>query len=549
MIRKPLCLFALVWLSLSGCSHIDPKIYSQDGPVADGDMLVEGSQGEPKHLMPPLAVTVTDFGLDYLVFDGLARYDENFNPIPDLAERWTISKDGKVITYYLRKGVRFHDGVEFTAADVLFTYQVNADPKVNSTKATYYEEIKNVEALDPYTVRVNFKKPYPPALGETFDMILPKHLLEGQDINKSDFDRHLVGTGPYKFKEWKTGQQIVLEANPDYWAGKPHVQEIVMKIIPDQTTEFLELLNGGIDALGPWFNGGSMTTEQYVKDTENPKIKDFYNLYKTNSFGFSYIGWNLKNPLFQDKKVRQALTMAIDRQTIVQNVLFGQGEVSAGPFHTWAVNPDVKPWPYDPAKAKEYLKEAGWLPGPDGILHKTIAGKDRPFKFTLLIDQEWIENERTATIVQQQLKQVGIQVDLQSYEWAILYSQFLEPRKFDAFFWGWIEDPDPSDNYILFHSSQTGENQSNTCSYSNPQANRLLEEGRETLDLAKRKKIYRKLHSILQEDQPFTFLYTWDRLIAIHKRFKGYRVNPNGVFIHPEQWYVPAAQQKYSVKP
>ncbi len=534
---------------LTGCSHVDPKIYSQDRPVADGDMLVEASNKEPKHLMPPLVPDMVGWCIDnWLVFNGLIRLNENYDPVPSLAEKWTVSKDGKVITYYLRKGVRFQDGVEFTAQDVLFTYQVYSDPKVNGPRGSYYENIKNVEILDPYTVRVNYKKPYPAALGQTFDCILPKHLLEGQDINKSDFDRHPVGTGPYKFVEWKTDQQIVLEANPDYWEGKPHIQKFVMRIIPDQSTEFLDLLNGGIDAIGPWLFG-SMSAEQYVKDTENPKFKDYYNVYKTNTLAYVYIGWNPKNPLFKDKKVRQALTMAIDRQTLIQNVLFGQGTISTGPFHTWANNPDIKPWPFDPAKAREYLKEAGWKPGPDGILHKTIAGKDTPFKFNLLICQGYVESERMATIIQQQLKQLGIQIDVQVYEFGTYWSQYLESRKFEAYIGEWFTDPDPSDTYQIFHSSQTDQNQFNFVSYSNQQVDRLLEEARETFDLTKRKKIYWKIQSILNEDQPYTFLYVPNNFMAIHKRFKGYQMNPNGVLMHPEKWYVPADQQKYSVKP
>ncbi len=543
MIRKAI-FFILVLFLAAGCGRKDPKIYSQDGPVADGDTLVEACTIEPKHLMPPLAADEVPWGIDGLVFNGLARFDENWDPVPCLAEKWTVSKDGKVITYYLRKGVKFHDGVEFTAEDVLFTYKVYSDPKVNTPRGSYYDEIKNVEILDPYTVRVNYKKPYPPALAQTFENILPKHLLEGKDINNCDFDRHPIGTGPYKFVEWKTGQQIVLEANPDYWEGKPHIQRFVMRIIPDPSTMFMELLKGEVDAIGPWLGVG-MSAEQYARQTDTPKFKDYYNGYKTNQLAYVYTGWNPKNPLFKEKKVRQALTMAIDRNSIIQNALFGQGIICTVGFHTWANNPAIKPWPYDPAKAKEYLNEAGWKPGQDGILHKIISGKDTPFKFTLLICQGWVEAEKMGTIIQQQLKQLGIQMDVQVYEYGTWWSQFLEPHKFDAYIGEWFTDPDPADIYQILHSSQMGEHQFNFVSYSNKEADRLMEEGRETFDMKKRQKIYWKIQSILNEDQPYTFLYYPGRLIAIHKRFKGYQMNPNGVRIHPEKWYVPKDQQKY----
>ena len=253
MIRKTLFVLASAFiLVFTGCGKKDPKIYIPDGPAADGDMLVESSGADVRHLMPPLVEETGAADIDSLVFNGLTRFDENFNLEPCLAVKWTVSKDGKIITYFLRKGVHFQDGVEFTANDVLFTYKVYSDPAVNTPEGAMYQDISNVEIMDLYTVKVTYKKPFAPALSQTFDNILPKHLFEGKDINKDDFDRHPVGTGPYKFVEWKTAQQIVLAANPDYWEGAPHIKKFVMKIIPDQSTEFLELLNGGIDAMGAW---------------------------------------------------------------------------------------------------------------------------------------------------------------------------------------------------------------------------------------------------------------------------------------------------------
>ncbi len=552
MIRKPILLLTLASLCFSGCGHKDPKIYDQDGPVADGDMLVESASGDARHLMPPLVDETGGEDIDYLVFDqGLTRFDENFNLQPCLAEKWTVSKDGRVITYYLRKGVKFHDGVELTANDVLFTYKVYADPTVKCPEGEFYQQIKNVEIMDPYIVKVTYKKPFAPALSLTFSSILPEHLLKGQDINKSDFDRHPIGVGPYEFVEWKTAQQIVLKANPNYWGGKPHVQRFVMRIIPDQTTEFLELMNGGIDAMGAWLHGG-MRAEQYVKETDKPKFKDYYNAYKTDELAFSYIGWNEKNPIFNDKKVRQALTMAIDRQTIINNVSYGLGTVCDSPYpiHSWANDPKDKPWPYDLDKAKQYLKQEGWKPGQDGLLHKTLAGKDTPFKFTMILPEGSVSGERVATIVQQQLKQLGIQMEIQLYEWTTLLSQYVNPRKFDAFLGSWSITPDP-DCYQLFHSSQTAEHQFNFVSYKNPQMDRLLIEGQQTMDVEKRKKIYWKIQAILHEDQPYTFMVVPNHLVAVHKRFKGYKVpqlvDPS--LNYPQNWYVPAAQQKYSAQP
>ncbi|HTC19864.1 MAG TPA: ABC transporter substrate-binding protein, partial [bacterium] len=327
MFRKSLAFLAMAAVLFSGCGKVDPKIYSQDGPVADGDSLIESSIGDAKTLNPVLVDESAGGDIAALVFSGLLRYNENMELEPCLAERWTVSKDGKIITYYLRHGVKFHDGVEMTANDVLFTYKTFSDPTVNTPYGADYQYIKSVEIMDPYTVKVIYKKAFAPALSNTFTSILPKHLLEGKDINHDDdFNRHPIGTGPYKFVEWKTAQQIVLEANPDYWEGMPHIKRFVMRIIPDQSSEFLSLLKGETDAMGAWTTG-TLTPEQYARQTDTPKFTDYYNKYQMDQFEYVYLGWNLENPLFKDVKVRRALTMAIDRQSIIQNVVYGLGSV------------------------------------------------------------------------------------------------------------------------------------------------------------------------------------------------------------------------------
>lgn len=542
---RKIFLILSVAIVLSSCGKVDPKIYDQDGPVADGDILIESTVGDLTHLNPALVDDTSSYDVDSLIFNGLVRYNKKMELEPDLAEKWTVSKDGKIITYYLRKGIKFHDGVEFTANDVLFTYKVFSDPGTNTPQGALYQDIKEVQIVDLYTVRVYYKKPYAPALGETFIAILPKHLLEGKDINKDAFDRHPIGTGPYQFVEWKTAQKIVLDANPNYYEGAPHLKKFIMRVIPDQTTEFLELLNGGIDCIGGFMHG-SMTAEQYTRQTDIPKFKNYYNLYKTDELAYSYIGWNNKNPLFKEKKVRQALTMAIDRNSIIQNVGYGLSTICTGPFpkYSWANNPIVKPWPYDPGKSKQYLKQDGWKMGPDGILYKTINGKRTPFKFTLLFVQGGSTAEKVATIVQQQLKLVGISVELQSHEWATHETQYIKPRKYEAFVGAWSINLDP-DCYQLFHSSQMGENQFNLLDYKNSRVDELLVEGLRTLDVKKRQKIYWQLHKILNDEQPCTFLSIPCQLSAIHKRFKGYEMSMVGL-THPEKWYVPLSQQKYN---
>jgi len=546
MFRSRTLMVLAVAALVVGCGRKDPKIYSQDGPVADGDMLVESSIGDAKTLNPPLMSESTGGDIIGLVFNGLLRYDENLKLEGCLAEKWSVSPDGKLITYRLRRGVKFQDGVEFTSADVLFTYQVFTNPKVNTPYASDYKYISRVETPDKYTVKVYYRQPFAPALSATFNMILPKHLLEGKDINTCDFGRNPVGTGPYRFVEWKTAQKIVLEANPDYWEGKPHIQRYVLRIIPDSASCFLSLLKGETDAIGAWTTE-SMSAEQYVRQADNDKFTSRFNKFKTDQFMYVFLGWNLENPLFQDRDVRTALTLALDRNAIIQNVTYGLAKPCTGPFVpiSWAYNPDVKALPFDPEKAKVLLKQAGWTDTDgDGVLDKVINGKKTPFSFKLYTAQGSTSQARIATILQEQYKSVGIHVETVVMEWTVLLSQYVETRKYDAMVMAWQLTPDP-DCYAIWHSSQTGQHQYNQIDYKNPEVDRLLVEGQTTLNQAKRQAIYRKIHQILYDDQACCFLYVPPALSALHKRFKGYHVTPLGLSGHPERWYVPKIQQLY----
>jgi peptide/nickel transport system substrate-binding protein len=336
-----------------------------------------------------------------------------------------------------------------------------------------------------------------------------------------------------------------LEANPDYWEGKPRVKRFVLKIIPDQAAEFLSLLRGETDAIGGWTTG-TISPEQYARQTHTPKFADYYNKYQCDQFVFVYLGWNLENPLFKDVRVRRALTMALDRGAIIQNVVYGLGSIATGPFvpNSWAYNKDVKPLPYDPEGARKLLKEAGWKAGQDGLLHRTDNGKDTPFRFKLYTNQGNVSRERIATIVQQQLKQVGVDCQPQIMEWTTLLSEYINKRKYDAMVMGWMFTPEP-DCYLSWHSSQMGEHQYNMVDYKNKEVDRLLIQGRETLNQDQRARIYHRIHKILYDDVAATFLYVPSALPVVHKRFKGLDVNRNGVGWHPEKWYVPVNQQKY----
>ncbi|HSD95292.1 MAG TPA: ABC transporter substrate-binding protein, partial [Syntrophales bacterium] len=232
----------------------------QDVP-AYGDILVEGSIGDASNLIPLLATDNTSHSISGLIFNGLVKYDRDLNIVGDLAESWDISNDGLVITFHLRKGVHWHDGQPFTAEDVLFTYRLTIDPKTPTAYAGDFLKVKKAEVLDPHTFRVTYDKPFAPALMSWGSSVMPKHLMEGRDVTRSPLARHPIGTGPYRFKEWKTGQKIALVYNPDYFEGRPFIDGRVMRIIPDMATMFLELRARGIDQMG-------LTPLQYTRQTE-----------------------------------------------------------------------------------------------------------------------------------------------------------------------------------------------------------------------------------------------------------------------------------------
>lgn len=497
--------------------------------------FVESSIGDARRLNPVIANDAASGTVNDQLFNGLVKYDKNITLVGDLAERWEVTNSGKTITFYLRKGVKWHDGVEFTAADCLFTYQRFIDPKVVTPYSSSYTDVLTAEAAGKYLFRVTYKEPFSPALESWAMGMLPKHLLEGKDINTDPFNRSPVGTGPYKFKEWVAGQKIVLTANDAYFEGRPKIDQFIFRIIPDSSTMFQELLSGGVDMMG-------LNPLQYLRKSETRRIKENYRKFRYPANAFTYMGYNLTSRLFNDTKVRQALSYAIDRQSIIDGVLLGIGRPCTGPYSdvSWAYNPHAKSYDHDPALARRMLAEAGWKDANgDGILEKD----GKPFRFTVLTNQGNNERIRTAEIIQQNMKEVGIDVNIRVMEWQAFLEQ-VDNHTFDAIILGWSMSRDP-DLYDIWHSSKTKKGEYNFISYRNAEVDRLLVEGRRTFDIEKRKKIYYRIHAILAEEQPYAFLYVPDATPIVHKRFKGIEVAPLGIFYNFREWYVPKDRMEW----
>jgi peptide/nickel transport system substrate-binding protein len=532
-------LYAVLGLLLVGCQPQEVAVSANgaEAKPAYGDTFIEASIGEPSNLLPVLASDSASSDINGLVYNGLLRYDKNLQLEGVLAESWEISADNLTFTFHLRKGVKWHDGAPFTSADVLFTYRMYIDPQVPTSYAEDFKQVARAEAPDDFTFRVTYHQPYAPALESWGTPIHPRHLLEGKDITKSPLSRAPVGTGPFRFVEWKAGEKLVLEANPDYYDGRPYLRRVVYRVIPDSSTQFLELQSGGLDFMG-------LTPIQFATQTDTPAFRRGFHKYRYLGFGYSYLGYNLRKPLFQDLRVRQAIAYAIDKQELIDGVLLGLGQAATGPYKpdTWVYNPNVKRYPHDPAAARALLEEAGWRDGDgDGVRERN----GQKLAFTIVTNQGNDLRAKSAEIIQRRLKEVGIEVQIRIVEWATFLKEFIFPGNFDVTILGWTGGPEP-DQYNIWHSSKTGERELNFIHYRNAEVDELLERGRRTFDQAERKQIYDRFQEILAEEQPYTFLYVGEALPAVSRRFRGIEPAPAGITHNFIRWYVPENEQKYA---
>ncbi len=501
-----------------------------------GDAIITASIADARTLNPILASDSASSEVCGMIFNGLVKYDKDINLVGDLAFSWEVQEEGLVIIFHLRDNVSWHDGHPFKAADVEFTYRTLIDPNVKTPYSGDFERVKSFEVLDDYTVKVTYKEPFSPGLSSWGMSILPKHLLEKEDINTTAFQRKPVGTGPYKFKSWKTQEKIELESNRGYFEKRPYIDRAIYRVIPDESTIFLELQAQGADLAG-------VTPLQYTRQTDTPFFKKYYRKFSFPSFGYTYLGYNLNDPKFKDKGVRQALNYAVDKNEIIKMARLGLGRVATGPFlpGSWPYNENVMPAAFDPIKAKELLKQSGWEDlNKDGWLEKN----NEVFEFTIITNQGNEERIKTAQIIQRRLKDIGIRVKIKIVEWSVFVSDIIGKKKFEAVLLGWSLSRDP-DCFDIWHSSKTREGEFNFISYKNEEVDSLLISARRSFDLEKRKSCYFKINEILYDEQPYMFLYVPDSLIVLHSRFKGIKPAPIGIGYNFIDWWVPKAQQKY----
>jgi len=431
---------------------------------------------------------------------------------PRFGEILPVGEHTPVIVFNLRKGVRFHDGHEFDARDVKFTYDAIMDPKNLSPRTSDFEPIKEIQIVNPYKVKVIYKRLFSPAIYAWTMGILPEHLLNEAALKEemdrrhlsteaqaafgmrdSDFNRRPIGTGPFRFIEWQTDEFIHLKRNQDYWEGPPEYADYFFRIVPDLLTQEVEFRAGSID----YYDARPHQVARYKTDPA-------YQVFSSLGFGYSYIGYNNRRPLFADPRVRRALGMAINVDEITKYLLYGEGKQVTGPFpsNTEWYDPNVKPLPYDPEGARQLLAEAGWKPNSEGWLVKD----GKILEFNLITNSGNPIRKNIMTIVQNAWRKIGVNCHTQYFEWAVFLKDFINTGSFDATILGWSMGIDP-DIYQIFHSSQAGPQQLNFVGYNNPKADQLILRIRQEYNRERQRELTHELHRIIAEDQPYTFLF------------------------------------------
>ncbi len=510
------------------------------GAPVTGDAIIMGTIGEASNLIPPLSSDSASREVSGNIFVGLLKYDKNLKMVPWAAESYEVLEGGLHLRFRMRPGIRWQDGVEMTAEDVAFTYRMMTDKNTPTMYRGDYLAISSFTVTGKYAFEVRYDKPYARALETWLSAIMPRHLLEKEDLRATKYARSPVGNGPYRFKEWIPGSRIVLEANPDYFEGRPNIDRIVYSVIPDTTTMFLELKAGAVDMMG-------LSPLQYVYQSKDPAIADGYNLFRYLSFSYDYLAYNLDSPLFKDVRVRRAIAHAVDKQEIIAGALLGQGVPSIGPYvpGMWAYNAQITDYSTDIKKAEVLLAEAGWKKDADGLLRNA---KGLPFTFTILTNQGNDRRIKAAVIIQDRLKRLGMDVRIRTVEWAVFTSQFIDKGFFDTVLLGWTVPIEP-DLYDVWHSSRMRPNGLNFIRYSNKELDVILEKARSIFDRAERKKLYDRAQVILHEDQPYCFLYVPYSLPAVQKRFQGIEEAPAGISYNFNDWWVPQNRQRYTITP
>jgi peptide/nickel transport system substrate-binding protein len=474
-------------------------------------ILVVGLEANPTNLDPRLSTDAASSRINELVFSRLFRKNEAGEPVEDIVKEWGQA-DPTTYRFRIREGILFHDGRPLDAHDVRYTFKSLMDPALGSPLRGSYQMIESIECSDPFTILFRLREPYAPFL-----VNLDLGVLAGPKGQHADgySPQAYVGTGPYQFVSWSQNHEIRLKANPGYFEGSPRIREIRFKIVPDHTVRILELRKGTIHLL-------QNDIEPEVLRTLEPEPR--FTVQKRQGTNYSYLGFNLRDPILCSLKVRQAIAHAIDRHAIIEHLLGGLAVPATGVLSAlnWAYEPRVDTYEYDPQKAMRLLDEAGYE-DPDG------PGPAKRFTLTYKTSQNELRR-RVGEAIQGLLGEVGIDVKMRSYEWGTFFSD-IRKGNFQIYTLTWVGIVDPDIYYYLFHSKSVPPNGANRGSYLNPEVDHLIERGRVLQDREERKEVYGQVQKILARDLPYVSLWNEVNVVVMDRRVQGFVLYPDGDFV------------------
>jgi peptide/nickel transport system substrate-binding protein len=480
-------------LSLSACSHApDPNTFV---------MIIESS---PTNLDPRTGIDAQSERIDDLLFDDLLSRDQHFKVTPGLAERWE-TPDPLTYIFHLHAGVRFHDGRQLTSRDVKWTFDSLLQGRIRSTKASTYRFVEHIDAPDDSTVIFHLKEPFAtllwnlsgPAIG-----IVPYG-------STDEMSTHPIGSGPFRFVSAQHDKEVVIERNPDYWGDKPRLGRVRFVIVPDTTTRALELRKGSAD-----LEINALTLDMVLTLEKEPSLQQL----RGPGTVLAYLAFNLHDPILKDVRVRQALAFAIDRRPMIHYLMrdFARPAVSVLPPESWAYNSGLAAYPYDPARAREILDSAGYAPVKGIRFHLTMKSSSE--ESTRLL----------ASVLQQQLHDVGIALDIRTFEFATFFSDVTH-GEFQLYSMRWIggnEDPDFFE--YVFHSARIAPHGANRSYYADPRVDELIDDARRESNQETRKQLYADVQCILADDLPYINLWYFDNVLVANRRVKNLSLNPSG---------------------
>lgn len=572
-------------LGLAGCPG------GKQGETADfdktkpekGDWVVVHQLSDPEGLNP---ITTSDAGARNIfqkIFEPLLDIDYATTQLrPNLATAMpVVSDDHLTYTFTLRDNIRFSDGKPLTANDVIFTFKAVKNPLVveAASQRNYMEDIEDVVKTDEYTVKFIMRKPYfmaVYALGNNLG-VMPKHIFDPKNLTDNftiaetnDFDKSknnaamqefatwfgtpeckrgvnmMVGSGPYILEEWNTGQTIKLKRNEKYWnaGNNPNMLQypakIIYKTVAERSTAVVEVKNGDLDFME------YVPPKMFVNMIDTAKVKSVAKGEYVPS-SYLYLGWNNRRPIFADKRTRQALSHLVDRNRFIQTIMLGFAMPLNGPVYPTLPEYDktLPAYDFNPEKARNLLAEAGWSDSDgDGTLDMVIGGKKTDFKFSVIINIGNETRENIALLLADEFKKAGIMMNVARTDWSVML-QNLRSSDFDAYIGAWVNDPLPTDPYQLWHSSQANNQGSNYCGFINKRCDQLIEMNRLEFDEQKRFALMKEFQQIVNDEQPYTFLWNIVSPAAYTKRLQNVKLYTARPGYNPNEWWVPKSLRKY----